>query len=139
MMISRKGSFMKKNYYKSIALFIAMITFFAYYQIVAAGKDVSSIDPINMLPFLGIAVLSDPSHMWPYKWERKCLKRCCAYWVTILVILANWFVEPLIYKHYDSVYVGLSFLAGDIVYSLFFAMFLKKYCFNEEDKPESNI
>lgn len=127
---------MKDEKYKSIALCIALITFFAYYQIAIAGKEISD---INMITIILIALLADPLNMWPYKWERKSLKKCCAYWFTFLVILVNWFVEPLFYDYFDQIYVGLAFLVGDILYSLCLAVFVEKQCHNEKDKPDCNI
>lgn len=126
---------MKHINFKSIALFIALSTFFAYYQIGIADKEITS---INIFFLICIGFLSDPLNMWPYKWEKKRLKKCCAYWVTMLVILANWFIEPLFYDYFDPVYVGLAFLAGDILYSFFLALFMERYGQDEKDdfKPD---
>ena len=126
---------MKDTNYKSIALFIALTTFFAYYQIAIAGKGISD---INMITLILIALLADPLNMWPYKWQKKSLKKCCAYWVTFLVILVNLYVEPLFYDYFDPVYVGLAFLVGDILYSFFLVLFLERYCQEEKDDFKPN-
>ncbi len=127
---------MKHTNLKSIALFIALSTFFAYYQIGLTGKDITG---INIFFLICIGILADPLNRLPYKWEKKHIKKCCAYWVTMLIILANWFVEPLFYDYFDPVYVGLAFLVVDILYSFFLVLFMERYGQDEKDDLKPNI